>query len=282
MRLFERFRLARIERATAAPRRPPTAPATGRSEPIWTRRAAPHEVSASWLQLPTLRSDGWLVDVVGESFYQDAIEEAGGGRSERGALIPLVTAQLVLEPENPHDANAVRVEVGGQPCGHIPRTEAADYHAVIAGLNEIGRPASCRAWITGGWDRGDGDLGSFGVRLDLHEDRGLAERGAILPFGDGRVTITGEEKAQDHLAALLQGTDRVEVIAVLGAPAERVEVWVNAVCVGALTAKMSERYSPWIREVQEALLPSSCAARIIRGEKKIEVFLKLAKPGGRH
>jgi hypothetical protein len=282
MRLFERFRAGRIERANPAPTRPPKAPPTGRPEPVWTRRAAPHEVEATWLQLPTLRCGGWLVDVVGESFYQEAIEECAGGRCEDGAVIPLVTAQLVREPENPHDANAVRVEIGGRACGHIPRDEAADYHGVIAALNEIGRPATCRAWITGGWEREGGDRGSFGVRLDLHEDLGPSERGAILPFSEIRVSITGEEHHQDHLAALLGSADRAEVVAVLGGPSERVEVWVNAVCVGALTAKMSERYSPWIREVHEAMLPSSCAARIVRGPKKIEVFLKLAKPGGRH
>lgn len=33
---------------------------------------------------------------------------------------------LVREPQNPHDANAVRVEWKGQPLGYVPRRENAD------------------------------------------------------------------------------------------------------------------------------------------------------------
>jgi hypothetical protein len=278
VRLFERFRADRIARA-AARTRPPTAPPTRRPDKAtWTGPAALHVISDTWLQLPTLRSAGWLVDVVGESFYQDAIEAVSGGRSEDGAVVPLVTAQLVREPDNPHDPNAVRVDIGGQTCGYIPRNEAPDYHSTLAAMTEIGRPATCRAWITGGWDRGVLDRGYFGIRLDLHPNLDLAERGAILPFGEGRVSITGEEDAQDHLAALLDGADRVEVIAVLGEPAERIGVWINGSIVGMLTKKMSERYGPWVGEAQGAMLPASCAARVVQGPNKIEVYLKLAKP----
>ncbi len=204
-----------------------------------------------------------------------------GGRTEDGPAITLVTAQLVREPANPFDANAVRVDIDGRPCGHLARQEASDYHATLDALAAIGRPATCRAWLTGGWQRGVLDKGSFGVRLDVHPNLDLAERAAMLPFGDGRVSIIGEQHAQDHLAALLGGADRVEIIAVLGEPAEKIGVWVHAQLVGTLTAKMSERYGPWVGEVQAALLPASCEARIIRGPKKIEVFLKLATPGER-
>ncbi len=33
---------------------------------------------------------------------------------------------LVREPQNPHDANAVRVEWKGQPLGYLPRRDNAD------------------------------------------------------------------------------------------------------------------------------------------------------------
>jgi len=36
------------------------------------------------------------------------------------------TLALVREPQNPHDANAVRVEWKGQPLGYVPRRENAD------------------------------------------------------------------------------------------------------------------------------------------------------------
>lgn len=249
--------------------------------PNYVGPASAHDISPTWLQLPTLRSAGWLVNVVGESFHQDNLEMVSGGRTEDGPAITMVTAELVREPENPFDANAVRVDIDGRPCGHLARQEASDYHATLDALAAVGRPATCRAWLTGGWQRGVLDKGSFGVRLDVHPDLDLAERAAMLPFGDGRVSLIGEQHAQEHLEALLAGSDRVEIIAVLGEPAEKIGVWVNAQLVGTLTAKMSERYGPWVREVQEALLPASCEARIIRGPKKIEVFLKLATPGER-
>jgi len=250
------------------------APRAGR----WTGRPSPFDVAHTWMQLPALRSAGWLVDVVGESFCQDAIEAVSGGRTEDGGAVPLVTAQLVREPDNPYDPNAVRVDIGGQCCGHIPRADARDYHSTINALAAIGRPASCRAWLTGGWQRGILDKGYFGIRLDVHPNLEITEAGAILPFGDGRVSVTGEEHAQDHLAPLLGDADRVEQLAVLGAPAERIGVWIRGRMVGTLTPKMSERYAPWVGEVQAALLPASCEARIVRGPKKIEVYLKLANP----
>ena len=217
--------------------------------------------------------------MVGESFHQEAIEAAAGGRHEDGAVIPLVTAQLVREPDNPYDANAVRVDLGDSPCGHIARAQAPSYHRVLAALGEIGRPATCRAWITGGWDRGGRDRGHFGVKLDLHPNLEWPERVTVLPFGESRVSITGEEKYQDYLAVLLSGRDRAEVIADLGDPtAGRIGVRINGQAVGVLTPKMSERYGPLVTEIHSALLPSTCEARVIQGPKKIEVYLKLAKP----
>lgn len=271
MRFLDRFRSRRgITFTVSTAARP--------AEEQWVRRPSPFVVDPTWLQTPTFRSAGWLVDVVGESFYQDAIDEVSGGRTETGAAMPLVTAQLVLEPENPYDADAVRIDIGGHPCGHIPRADALDYHATLTALAEIGRPATCRARITGGWQRGVLDKGHFGICLDVHPDLETGERVAVLPFGEGRVSITGEQNAQAHLETLLDGTDRVEILATLGQPAERIGVWIHGELVGTLTPKMSERYGPWVTEVQAAMLPASCEARIVRGPKKIEVFLKLAMP----
>jgi hypothetical protein len=92
--------LTRLFRSPAPPTRtaPPGRPATPRRpapvEREWIRSPSPFHVPYTWLQLPALRAAGWIVDVVGESFYQDAIEEVSGGRTGDGAAVPLVTAQL--------------------------------------------------------------------------------------------------------------------------------------------------------------------------------------------
>jgi len=89
-----------------------------------------------------------------------------GGRDEESAR-KQVKAVLVLEDENPHDSKAVRVDIDGETVGYLPRREARQYRLR---LKEAGYPelrGRCDAIIVGGWDRGGGDRGHFGVKLDL-------------------------------------------------------------------------------------------------------------------
>jgi hypothetical protein len=65
----------------------------------------------TWLQLPAI-SIGAEVNAVGESYYQAALEVVAGGRTPFGTRTRLLTVILVREPDNPYDANAVRVEAG--------------------------------------------------------------------------------------------------------------------------------------------------------------------------
>lgn len=52
------------------------------------------------------------------------------------------TLTLVREPDNPHDANAVRVEWRGHKLGYVPRRENADV------ARQIDRGANVRARIS--------------------------------------------------------------------------------------------------------------------------------------
>jgi hypothetical protein len=124
----------------------------------------------------SLAGDGlFRVEVVGESHYQAVLEEICGGHTEKGVRHDCV-AMLVPEPENPHDRNAIRVDINGRTVGYLSRADAVGYRD---GLNLAGaaiHPLRCRAVIRGGWKRPDG-LGYFGVMLDLdwpprlHRDR---------------------------------------------------------------------------------------------------------------
>lgn len=102
------------------------------------------------------------VEVVGESNYQPALLAAAGGKTPDGAAKTEHIAVLVPEPFNPYDKNAVRVEIRGRLVGYVPKAKARELTAMI---REARAPVGCRARITGGWDRGDGDTGSFGVVL---------------------------------------------------------------------------------------------------------------------
>jgi hypothetical protein len=89
---------------------------------------------------------GLEVGVVGESHYQDALTAIGGGK-------------------------VLRVSVS-RKVGHLPRPAAQAFAPVGRRLAEQQQVGICSATITGGWDRGDGDTGHFGVILDLaHPDQ---------------------------------------------------------------------------------------------------------------
>ena len=106
------------------------------------------------------------IEVVGESHYQRALESICGGRTEYSAE-KYVQATLVLEDQNPHDSQAVRVDVSEMTVGYLPRDTARSYRRR---LREAGHPrltGRCNAVIRGGWDRGPQDRGHFGVWLDL-------------------------------------------------------------------------------------------------------------------
>lgn len=111
----------------------------------------------------------YLFDIVGESKYQGALEQICGGRTEDGAE-KYVRACLNLEDANPFDDQAVRVDIDGRTVGYLSRTSARHYRKRLTELGHLRIVCECDAIIVGGWDRGDGDKGHFGVRLDLPVD----------------------------------------------------------------------------------------------------------------
>jgi hypothetical protein len=98
------------------------------------------------------------VSVVGESFYQDALKRVskcppvGDHRYE-------CSAKLVLEPDNPHDKFAVRVEVDGKLVGYLPRGSARRFNKRLRAMAERGQPAICMAFIGRSEDAGHNNLG---------------------------------------------------------------------------------------------------------------------------
>lgn len=108
----------------------------------------------------------YAFDIVGEVNYQAALEAICGGRTEDGVNREAV-AVLVCEDSNPHDSKAVRVDIDGMTVGYLSRTDARIYRTELRRQNSDGAVLRCAALIGGGWDRGRGDPGYFGVKLDL-------------------------------------------------------------------------------------------------------------------
>lgn len=109
-----------------------------------------------------LEGDGrFRLPVVGESFCEDAFLSICGPRTPIGYDL-IVDAALIPESDNRFDTKAVRVEVRGKRVGYLSRSMARRYRVRFGR-----RTVYCKAKIIGGWDRGGGDSGHFGVRLDL-------------------------------------------------------------------------------------------------------------------
>ena len=112
-----------------------------------------------------LAGDGqYGFQVHGESHYQSDLAKIAGGITDEGVHHECA-ALLRLEPANKYDPNAVEVLIDGLRVGYIPAVQAPEMCALFrsVGITEAG----CNAVIQGGWDRGEGDTGEFGVRLNI-------------------------------------------------------------------------------------------------------------------
>lgn len=111
--------------------------------------------------------DQFQINVAGESFYPDAFAALCGARTRDGIAFP-ARAVLTLDDGNVHDKNAVKVSIEGHQVGHLPRTAARAFRRTVRyGELAMHEVFECAALINGGWNRGGGDVGNFGVRLDL-------------------------------------------------------------------------------------------------------------------
>ena len=150
------------------------------------------------------REDSWPLDTVGESHYQDnLITICGPYRREGGETE--VRAVLCRDPNNPHDKNAIRVEVDGLKVGHIPREQAK---RLSEQMREDGIDrAECGARIRGGWRTNQHDEGFYGVKL------AVPARGWV-DFGLGKEAPKPPERPKPASTGPLKG----KKLALIGAP----------------------------------------------------------------
>jgi hypothetical protein len=102
------------------------------------------------------------IEVVGESFYQSniaAILTDANYDHGRDSANYACKAKTVPDNNNPHDKNAVKVEINGKTVGHLSRDYAKAYRKAY-GLKSI----ECNAIITGGFKK-HGEKASYGVKL---------------------------------------------------------------------------------------------------------------------
>lgn len=245
---------------------------------------------------------GWHgQEVVGESNYTKEIRKLFGRRLRQEGEEIHLTAQLVPEPHNRHDPNAVSVRVNGMTVGYLPREDAELYAPVLTAIIEQGwfPQVSARVW-GGDQTRYDYDrrgrmveqtefVGS--VRLDLAEPHLLAPMNpppadvhALLPRGKA-IQVTGEDEHMPTLMPLLSPAGEGWIHATLHEvvePSARtaktlVEVRVNGGTVGRLTPKMSSELLPAIRHLAERGVQAVARAILKGNSVKVDVVLYVAR-----
>lgn len=115
----------------------------------------------SWPKL-----DEYEFDIVGEGPNQFALKRLAGEHGQDAAEV-YTTAVLVPYATNPHDDKAVRVDIDGWPVGHLSREDARSFRRRL-GAKKLGAAStSCGALIMGGFTNRQGEVASYGVRLDI-------------------------------------------------------------------------------------------------------------------
>lgn len=225
------------------------------------------------------------VSVVGESHYQPALRAAAKDRAASGDIRNAlqVKAVLVPEPTNPHDRNAVRVDVDGRPVGYLAREHALLYQPVLRSLESKGKVGWCPARIMGGGNR------YYGIWLHLSPPelmvcQNRADDLEVLD-ADWHVTVVGEERHQEVLERVAAGRRSTPMFVSLERCTiergkykgeEGVEIRVDGESVGELTKAMVDRYVALLRTVPSGLTPG-CEAMVNLTEKGYQVELHMPR-----
>lgn len=111
------------------------------------------------------RGRGWTIPLVGTSHYQTVLLGLAGSRKTDEGVTLDVRVMLQHEEGNPHDQNAIAAFVGKKQVGYMRSEDSQTFRDFLEKNGATN--AECDARIIGGWDRGGGDNGNFGVRLNL-------------------------------------------------------------------------------------------------------------------
>jgi hypothetical protein len=142
------------------------------------------------------------VSVVGVTFHQEALQIICGNKREEGVPI-YKQAIMIPENDNPEDANAVRIDIGGETVGYLSRRNATVWRGKMISENRSGE-VMCLSKIV--WDRGYIAEGSYGVLLDI--DISLPDSRIESGSAD---KLSVPSKPPDHIEFLVNQLNRFEL-----------------------------------------------------------------------
>ncbi len=110
-----------------------------------------------------IKGEGEDFDTVGESNYVRSLKIIVDRLNSHFDNKRWVVAELVRDPENEYDKNAVKVMIGGLQVSHIPKKHSKRISEALLLWEKREVPAKCRANIVGGTPK----YPNYGVVLDL-------------------------------------------------------------------------------------------------------------------
>ena len=218
-----------------------------------------------------LGADGYPnTEVAGEFARMDSIHKAIGRKPKKDEEIERtdLIAALVPEPTNPHDRNAVMVQINGQHVGYLEKEVAALYVSAIRDVWESGHVAAtgARVWASArdSWDasrklkyvaRVSVALSEPHLVLPMNEPPAGAY--SILPWGPA-LQVTGEEQHQDVLSGFITSAGDGFALGTLAAfeggtaraPKTLIEIRLDGERVGQLTPASSQHFVPTVRHLE--------------------------------
>lgn len=154
---------------------------------------------------------GPVFDIVGEAYREQQIIAALGytpGLDRE--VVEMTSAELIPEPDNPHDSNAVAVRISGYTVGYISADEAIDIQPFIAGIVQRGvvPVVDARIWaVTRRTQRGPELKSAIRIALPRAIDVFPQNDPPGVPYTivpRGRKTqVGGEEKHIDRLSGYI-------------------------------------------------------------------------------
>lgn len=246
---------------------------------------------------------GWpRVEVSGESYRQKEIRQLFGHQPLSYGRELETIAQLVPEPGNRFDKNAVQVRVDGNLVGYLPRELAGDYAPVLGMVVDAGAAPQCaaRVWASDEVDvvfdrRGGSQEMVRGLRarvtLDLAEAHLIVPRNpvpaqphAVLPTGS-TVRASSDESFMPGLRAWATPEGSCAVHLTLArfdqqmarSKKSLIQVVLDGVPVGRLTPKMSNEFLPLVDELAAGGALTVCRGMLRGNDLKMDVSLHAAK-----
>ncbi|MGF2950070.1 HIRAN domain-containing protein [Microbacterium alcoholitolerans] len=245
-----------------------------------------------------LGGDGYPnTEVAGEFARMASIHKAIGRKPRRDEEIERMDliAALVPEPTNPHDKNAVMVQINGQHVGYLEKETAALYVSAIRDVWDSGHVAAtgARIWASArqSWDssrklkyvaRVSIALNEPHLVLPLNEPPAIDY--SILPWGTA-LQVTGEEQHQDVLSnfvtlagdGIALGTLAVIESGSVRAPKTLIEIRLDGERIGQLTSASSQHFVPTVRHLESQGLRAAAWIRVKGSAIAAQATIQAAK-----